>query len=135
MKGVRILLVDDEPEIIRLLTRRLRRQGYEVTPATDSGQALALLQQGLFDLAIVNFMMPGMNGLELAAQCGLRCPGLKILMLTGSRVIDEIERAGYPCLRKPLESLQDLDVAIERLLHPKTRDEADGDGRRTGEGG
>lgn len=44
MKGVRILLVDDEPEIVRLLTQRLRRQGYEVTPATDSGQALALFQ-------------------------------------------------------------------------------------------
>lgn len=135
MKGVRILLVDDEPEIIRLLTRRLRRQGYEVTPETDSGQALARLQQGSFDLAIVDFMMPGMNGLDLAAQCCRRRPGLKILMLTGSPVIDEIERAGYACLRKPLESLQDLDVAIERLLHSETRDEADGDGRRTGEGG
>lgn len=44
MKGVRILLVDDEPEILRLLTRRLRRKGCEVIPATDSGQALALLQ-------------------------------------------------------------------------------------------
>ena len=135
MKGVRILLVDDEPEIIRLLMRRLGRKGCEVTPASDSGQALALLQQGLFDLAIVNFMMPGMNGLELATQCCLRYPGLKILMLTGSQAIDEIERAGYPCLRKPLENLQGLDVAIERLLHSKTRDEADGDGRRTGEGG
>jgi len=135
MKGVRILLVDDEPEIVRLITRRLRRKGCEVTPATDSGQALALLQQGLFDLAILDFMMPGMNGLDLAAQCCLRCPGLKILMLTGSPMIEEIEMSGYVCLRKPLENLQDLDVAIERLFYSKTKDEADGDGRRTGEGG
>lgn len=135
MKGARILLVDDEPEIIRLLTRRLRRIGCEVTPATDSGQALTLLQQGPFDLAIVDFLMPGMNGLELAAQCRLRRPGLKILMLTGSPVIEEIEMAGYACLRKPLENLQDLDAAIERLFQSKTEDKADGDGRRTGEGG
>ena len=135
MKGARILLVDDEPEIVRLLTRRLRRKGCEVTPATDSGQALALLAQGPFDLAIVDFMMPGMNGLELAAQCCLRRPGLKILILTGSPVIEEIEIAGYACLRKPLENLQDLDVAIKRLFHSKTKDEADGDRRRTGEGG
>lgn len=79
--------------------------------------------------------MPGMNGLALLAQCCLRGSGLKILMLTGSPVIDEIEIAGYTCLRKLLENLQDLDMAIERLLHSKTRDEADGDERRTGEGG
>lgn len=116
MKGARILLVDDEPEILRLLARRLRRQGCEVTPATDSAKALALLQHGSFDIAIVDFLMPGMNGLELAAQCCLRRPGLKILMLTGSPVVEEIETAGYASLQKPLENLQDLDVAIERLL-------------------
>ncbi|GEM_PF-1460909 len=135
MKGMHILLVDDEPEIIRLLTRRLRRQGHEVAQAADSGQALALLQQGPFDLAIVDFLMPGMNGLELAAQCCRRRPGLKILMLTGSPVIEEIERAGYACLRKPLDHLQDLDLTIEWLFNSKIKDEADGDGRRKGEGG
>ncbi|HWQ68725.1 MAG TPA: response regulator, partial [Patescibacteria group bacterium] len=70
----------------------------------------------VFDIAVLDLMMPGMNGLDLAAQCRLRYPGMKILMLTGSPVIEEIERIGYASLRKPLENLQDLDAAIERLL-------------------
>lgn len=135
MKGARILLVDDEPEILRLLARRLGRQGCEVTPATDSARALELLRQGPFDIAIVDFMMPGMNGLELAAQCCQRYPGLKILMLTGSPVVEEIEAVGYASLRKPLENLHELDVAIERLLHPKGKGETGTGGWPAGEGG
>ena len=116
MKAARILLVDDEEEILRLLTRRLTRRGYNVSTATDGNRALALLHEGAFDVAVLDFMMPGMSGLEVAAQCRLRFPGLKILMLTGSPVLKEIEEAHYPCLRKPLEDLQELDRLIERLL-------------------
>ena len=128
MKVVRILLVDDEEEIRRLLTRRLTRRGYAVTTATDSDQALALLAEGAFDLAILDFMMPGMNGLELAAQCRLRYPSLKILILTGSPIITEIEAQGYLCLRKPLENLEDLDQAIERFLAPEVTEPLEGGG-------
>jgi CheY-like chemotaxis protein len=93
MKVVRILLVDDEEEIRRLLTRRLTRRGYAVTSVTDGSQALAMLEQGAFNLAILDYMMPGMNGLELAAQCRLRYPSLKILILTGSPIITEYRSA------------------------------------------
>jgi CheY-like chemotaxis protein len=126
MKAARILLVDDEEEILRLVARRLTRRGHQVTTASDSSQALARLREGPFDLAILDFTMPVMNGLELAGRCRARYPALKILMLTGSPVIEEIEIARYPFLRKPLENLQDLDQAIERLLAV--------DGERAGEG-
>lgn len=115
-EGVRILLVDDETEILRLLARRLTRLGYQVAAASDGAQALALLGERHFDLAIMDFLMPGTNSLELADRCRVRYPDLKILMLTGSPVIAEIEAAGYCCLRKPLENLQELDLAIERML-------------------
>ena len=128
MKVARILLVDDEAEVRRFLARRLSRRGYEVTTATDSDQARALLAEGAFDLAILDFMMPGMNGLELAAQCRLRYPDVRVLMLTGSPVISEIEMAGYPCLRKPLENLQEFDQTIERLLAPEGNNPGEGGG-------
>ena len=116
MTPARILVVDDEEEILRLLARRLRRQGHQATTMTDSGQAVTRLQEATFDVAILDFMMPGMNGLELAKHCRARYPGLKILVLTGSPIIAEFEAAGIPCLRKPLENLQELDAAIEQLL-------------------
>jgi CheY-like chemotaxis protein len=110
------LVVDDESEILRLLTRRLTRQGSQVSAVSDGSQALASLRHAAFDAAILDFMMPGMNGLELAGHCRTLYPNLRILMLTGSPVIAEIEAQGYDCLRKPLENLEELDRAIERLL-------------------
>jgi CheY-like chemotaxis protein len=129
MKVMRILLVDDEAEIRRLLARRLSRRGYAVTTASDGDQALALLAEGAYDLAILDFMMPGMNGLELAAQCSFLYPHLKVLMLTGSPVISEIEVARYPCLRKPLENLEDLDQTVGRVLRGEAGDPKVGSGR------
>jgi len=128
MKVVRILLVDDEEEIRRFLTRRLTRRGYAVTTVTDGSQALAMLEQGTFNLVILDYMMPGMNGLELAAQCRLRYPSLKILILTGSPVITEIEAQGYLCLRKPLENMEELDQAIEQSLAPEVTEPPGGGG-------
>lgn len=129
MTVARVPLVDDEAEIRRFLVRRLNRRGYEVTTATDSDQALAPLAEGDFDLAMLDFMMPGMNGLELAQHCRARYPDLRVLMLTGSPVVSEIEMASYPCLRKPLENLQELDQTIERLLAPEGRNSGEGGGR------
>ena len=129
MTPARILIVDDEEEIVRLLARRLRRQRYQVITATEASQALVWLQEAEFDAAILDFMLPGMSGLELAKQCRARYPGLKILILTGSPIIAEIEAAGIPCLRKPLQDLQDLDVAIEQLLAPASKERIEGEQR------
>lgn len=115
-EAVRILLVDDEAEIVRLLTRRLTRLGYQVTGASEGAEAVALLEERQFDVAIMDFMMPGINSLELADRWRLRYHGLKILFLTGSPVVSDIEAAGYPCLRKPLDNLRELDLALEQLL-------------------
>ncbi len=129
MKAARILLVDDEGEIVRLLTRRLTRLGHAVTAESGGDQALALLHRGAFDLAILDFMMPGMNGLKLAARCRAQDPDLKILILTGSPVVKEIEEAGYLWLPKPLENLQELDQTIERLLNPDSTRPKEGIGQ------
>jgi len=120
----RILIVDDEPEILRLLARRLTRRGYQVSQASGSQEALARLQEAIFDLAILDYMMPDTNGLELARRCRTRQPTLQVLILTGSPVTSEIERAGYPYLRKPLENLDHLDEAIEGLVAIAQRERA-----------
>lgn len=62
----RILLVDDEFSGTEVLALILRDEGYEVTAAGDGRRALALLHQARPDLLVTDFMMPGMNGVELA---------------------------------------------------------------------
>jgi DNA-binding NtrC family response regulator len=126
MTPARILIVDDEPEIIRLLARRLMRRGYQVSQANGREEALARLQEAICDLAIMDFMMPGTNGVELAQECRKRQPGLRVLILTGSPVITEIEAARFECLRKPLENLEHLDEAVDRLVAAAQKDRAAG---------
>jgi CheY-like chemotaxis protein len=126
MTPARILIVDDEPEIVRLLARRLTRRGYRVSQASGRDEALARVQESVFDLAILDYMMPGTDGLQLAQECLKRQPALQVLILTGSPVITEIEAARFPCLRKPLENLEDLDEAVDRLIAAGQKDQAAG---------
>lgn len=128
MKAARILLVDDEAEIVRLLTRRLTRLGHQVTATSGGVQALAVLRRGAFELAILDFMLPGMNGLELAKQLRRGDPDLKIIMLTGSFITAEIEAEGYPYLTKPLKDLRELDRLVEGLLSPERTPPQEGGG-------
>ncbi len=62
---MRILLVDDERQIIRVLRTSLQSHGYEILCATDGFEALKLFEQSKPDLVITDLSMPNMNGLEL----------------------------------------------------------------------
>ncbi|MBT2679223.1 response regulator transcription factor [Bacillus sp. ISL-35] len=62
---MRILVVDDDINIQRLVTIHLTQEGYQVFRANDAEEALSLLEKQNVDLAIVDVMMPGMNGFEL----------------------------------------------------------------------
>ncbi|WP_455661495.1 response regulator transcription factor [Pradoshia sp.] len=62
---MRILVVDDDRDILQLVSIHLKREGYTVYQASDAEAALALLEYQEIDLAVVDVMMPGMNGFEL----------------------------------------------------------------------
>ncbi len=64
----RILVVDDEPHIRRVLTAVLTGFGYDVSTANDGLQGLEVLKEAEVDLVILDFMMPGANGLEILAK-------------------------------------------------------------------
>lgn len=64
----RILVVDDEPHIRRLLGAILESRGYDVTMTTDGLEGLVDFGRTAFDLVILDFMMPGANGLEILAK-------------------------------------------------------------------
>ncbi len=64
----RIMLVDDNPVIIEMLERRLRREGYEVLTCTDSTQAFELCRERKPDLVILDILMPGKDGWEIMEE-------------------------------------------------------------------
>lgn len=82
--GQQVLLVDDDPIVLQVVSEVLSSEGYEVVAAERAAEALALLQGGLApDLLITDHMMPGMTGAELLAQVHRTWPALPMLMITG----------------------------------------------------
>jgi CheY-like chemotaxis protein len=65
-KQARILVVDDDPEIVAMLSTRLTKRGYQVTTANDGHQALELAKKSLPDIVLLDVMMPGKSGWEVA---------------------------------------------------------------------
>ena len=103
-----VLVVEDEPEVLRMAARVLRSEGYEVSEAADAGEALtALVTSGPFDLLLSDVSMPVVSGLELAEQVRRDRPDLPILLMTGHTGAEEIrraaERGGYRILDKPFK--------------------------------
>lgn len=87
----RILIADDEAEILDVMRDVLEDAGYEVTGVGDGAQALSLLKDTKFDVALIDVMMPKLDGYHLAAQIhGLPNPP-KVVIVT-SRNFDRDER-------------------------------------------
>ena len=68
MAGERILVVDDEADIVELLREVLEADGYVVDAAPDAGEALRLIRQNLYDAALLDFNLPDMDGVMLHHQ-------------------------------------------------------------------
>jgi len=68
MAGERILVVDDEPEIVELLKDVLTAEGYAVDAAADAAAALGLIRETIYDAALLDFNLPDMDGVMLHRQ-------------------------------------------------------------------
>src|SRR5438270_6584922 len=84
VESARILIVDDEVRNLRLLESLLRPEGYEVHQARSGGEALAVVESVLPDLILLDVMMPGMDGYEVAGRLKLnpKTKPIPIIMVT-----------------------------------------------------
>ena len=116
----RILLVDDEPNVLSALKRVFRQENYAVVTVSGGPEALALLQKEPFHLMISDYMMPGMTGAELLKQVKALKPEIIRIMLTGhadtGAVMGAInEGAVYKFILKPWND-DDLRVTVALAL-------------------
>lgn len=114
-----ILVVDDEPNICRLLQRYLGRLGYQVDTAGTVPAALEMLAARSYDLVLTDLRLPGPSGLELLVEVRSRCPGTRTILMSAHADIHAasaaIERGVDQLIVKPFE-LEDLRSRVEDSL-------------------
>ncbi|MFM7298199.1 MAG: ATP-binding protein, partial [Planctomycetota bacterium] len=118
--GARILLVDDELQVRKLLEALLRRDGYEVSTAANAEEALALLEAGeRFELLLTDVLMPGLSGPELSERVDARHGALPTLFISGHTDNARLRRGELPphqrFLAKPFTPA-DLARTLRELL-------------------
>lgn len=88
LKGIKILLVDDEPNILQFLEIGLRNEGFEVKSAQDGVAAITLLKEFQPHVAILDVMMPGMDGFEVCRMIK-KTGNVAVIMLTAKDEVDD----------------------------------------------
>ncbi len=107
-----LLLVDDDEGVVRSFSRTFGHE-YDVTAATSGEAALATMATRHFDVAVLDYGMPGMNGVELLKRMDAAYPEVPRIMLTGYADVPEII------------SLKDLELVIAVLMKPWERAEVE----------
>ena len=92
MRG-KILVVDDEEDVRRLLTESLRREGFQVAAAGSGREALALVQEEPPDLIILDLVMPEMDGIETLRRLRERGVAAKVVVLTAYGTAQQVREA------------------------------------------
>lgn len=119
MDDRRILLVDDDPDLLQLLTWRLRAAGHHVTAVASGHDALSHIAVCPPHLVITDLRMAGMDGLELFNRIHDRYPSLPVIVLTAHgtipEAVDAISRGAFSFLTKPFDG-QELLACVTRAL-------------------
>ena len=118
-RRARILAVDDDPGLLRLLTIRLRSENYEVEPVQSAADALATMTRFRPDLVITDLRMDRMDGIGLLKELQARWPALKVILLTAHGTIPDAVRAtqsgAFSFMTKPVEKQELLDQVQKAL--------------------
>lgn len=119
---MKLLIVDDEIEILDMLRRNFELEGYDVTTASDPHDALELVQKELFSLVLSDIKMPGMSGVELLKMIKRINPLANVIMMTGytsmENVVDCLGSGAVDYFTKPFN---DLDMLLEAVGQAKSR--------------
>ena len=132
-RAPRILLVDDEQPIQTLLSFPLQRDGYEVVQAADGREALARFDEQIFDLVVLDVMLPRMDGLEVCRRLRAKGETVPIIMLTAkSEEIDKVlglELGADDYITKPF-SMREFRSRVKAALRRSGMARADNDDER-----
>ncbi len=106
MRAARILVVDDEESLRRILQVQLENRGYETSLAKNGLEALAILAESPHDLVLTDLRMPGLSGLELLKRIREQHQGTEVILLTAfgtiENAVEAMQSGAYHYVTKPV---------------------------------
>ena len=111
---MRVLLVDDEEELVTALAERLSFRGIDADWATSGSQALELVDTHVYDVAVLDVKMPNISGIELKKRLEKTRPDMKYIFLTGHGSEEDF-RAGSAEASQYLVKPLDIEILIETM--------------------
>lgn len=87
--GEKVLLVDDEKDFLDVMSERMRNRGMEVVTASSAQEALEKIETEIFDAIILDFKMPGMDGLETIKAIKEKKDELQVILLSGQATLEK----------------------------------------------
>ncbi len=121
---IRVMLVDDERELLDSLKKIFERRGMEVTTATRGREALALLREALVDVLVLDVKMPEMDGLEVLRRIKKDFPSVQVILLSGHPSVEDalegVRMGASEYLKKPPD-VNELVETIRKLYRERIR--------------
>jgi two-component system response regulator HydG len=122
-RPARVLVVDDEPTLLKALEALLRRHGHDVVALESPIAATQRLAQEDFDVALLDIKMPQLSGLELLNAVKHRRPEIEVIMMTGHGTIETalqaVKAGAYDFLTKPFDDVELVARAIAKAAERK----------------
>ncbi len=116
----KVLLVDDEKEFLEIMSERMEARGMEVTTTESADQALSILKKKTFDAIVMDFQMPGMDGMEALKTIKNKNPELQIILLTGYATVEKTVEAMKIGATDFLEKPADIEALSGKIKKAKT---------------
>jgi two-component system response regulator HydG len=123
----KIIIVDDELSVRDSLNKWFREEGYEVSTAEDANDALTLMAEKKFDVALLDIKMRGTDGIELQKRLHEIDPELISIMMTGyasvETAVEALKNGAYDYVTKPLDPDEIAHIVKNALSHRRTKEE------------
>ncbi len=119
MGSAKLLVVDDDRNLLELMKMRLESSGFDVTAARDEAEARTLLGEKAFDLAVIDLQLVHQDGISLMEEAHRALPGLPVIILTAhgsiESAVEAMKRGAFTYLTKPFDA-RELVLSIGRAL-------------------
>src|SRR3954464_94158 len=123
----RILIVDDELVVRDSLGKWFTSEGYTARPASGAREALEVIQQSEFDIALIDIKMPGMDGMELQTRLREADPELTVVIMTGyasvETAVQALKMGAYDYITKPVDPDELSHLVSNALEHKRAQRE------------